>query len=278
MTTTHYIPNTNVPARVINNIPPNDYVPLFLTHGATGNGKNLGSINAGTSNAHQVFAVGLGGINRAFNIALGKAGQNTSAYQNIHQNIYNAAGTSISAFQSKFAATDPLRFSFMLKPDPSFNLPGYDGIVFIDVFNNTQLPGGNPLNYGMIYLVPPDHNTPNNYPDDAAFLKAVEASCITIVKAVDLYNTTHATAKNPYGLQAINNIRMCLFSGGIYRGYTVNQDTVALHNLLGLEQGIKAIAASNPIAEVVFENSFDTKTQQNVFRVIPAKLATSPTP
>ncbi len=270
---TNYIPNTSVEAEVIDHPVGNDYVSLYLQANETGNSKNVASVNAGTSNPGEVFSVGLGGINGSFAKALRKAGQDAAAYQNLHQAIYDAAGTNLSGIQNSFAATDPIRFSLMLKPDPSFNLPQYDGIVFIDVFNVNQLPKGNPLNYSMIYLVPPQASY---YPDDAAFQSAVEASCITILKALEIYNTIYAVTNNINGLETIEDVRMCLFSGGYYRG-AATQDSVALSNLKGLEKGILALnKAASANWKIYFENSFDNKTQQDVFRVIQAKLATSP--
>lgn len=269
---TYYIPNTNVEAQVIDPPSGSDYVSIFLGSGEQGNGKNIGSVNAGTSNYMQVFAVGLGGINASFANALSKAGQAAYEYQQIHQNLYDAAGKGLTAFESKFSAKDPVQFSLMLKPDPSFNLPKYDGIVFIDVFNAKQSPHGNNLNYSMIYLVPPDHT---NYPDEASFLKAVEASCITLVKALDTYNTKHAISGNTLGLETIENIRMCLFSGSIYRG-PYAQDDVALNNLSGLEKGLSRLGPKQTsITKVDFENSYDQTTKQNVFRVIQKKLSTT---
>jgi len=138
----------------------------------------------------------------------------------------------------------------MKKPDPSFNLPAHDGIVFIDVFNPNQRPHGNPLNYGMIYVVPPN-NSGSNYPNDSAFLEAIKATCITIVEALNDFNNLHAAPGNPAGLQPMNNVRMCLFSGGVYAGGTPPSD-VARYNLEGLESGIAA-GSGNTIALIEFE-------------------------
>ena len=268
---TYYIPNTKVEAQVINPPSGTDHVPLFLGYGDRGDRKFLGSVNAGTSNIGSVFKVGLGGINGGFKAALLKAGQTTADYQQLHQDLYDAAGKGQTSFKSDYKAVDPVRFSLMLKPDPSYNLPSYDGIVFVDAFNLTQMPHQNFLNQSMIYLVPPEYS---NYADEAAFLAAVEASCVTITQAVNMYNTTHAFSGNVAGLDTIENIRMCLFSGGIYRG-AATQDQVALHNLAGLEKGLTGSAGKpTTITKVTFENSFDTRTNQNVFRIIQGKLST----
>lgn len=268
---TYYIPNTSVQAVVIDPNPLDSYVSLFLEHGETGNGKNSGSVNAGTSNDGSVFAVGLGGINGAFANSLKKAGQDTDAYQQIHQNLYKAAGDKLSAFNSKFGSDDPVQFSLIQKPDPGFKLPNYDGIVFIDIFNSGQLPANNNLNYSMVYVVPPNRS---NYTDDKTFFNAIEATCITIVEALSLYNTKHAIPGNALALKAIENIRMCLFSGSIYRG-TAPQSGVADHNLKGLEHGFTSPhGKKSSIALVNFENSYDSQTRQNVFESIKSKLST----
>lgn len=244
-----YIPGTNVQAEILSPATPGGFVSLFLAKGETGN--HTGSVNAGTSNPGSVFAVGLGGINGAFASSLGKAGQNTNAYQAIHNNLYIKAGTGLTASQNKFGPNDPVCFSLIQKPAASFNLPQYDGIVFIDVFNNTQLPNGNPLNTAMIYLVPPNNN--GNYPDNAAFLAAVKATNITLVEALAAYNTTFAAPGNASGLQQISTVRMCLFSSGIYKG-NETADNVAAANLAGLEAGLTANVNSG-ITLVQFEFS-----------------------
>jgi hypothetical protein len=267
---TYYIPNTNVEAKVLDPNPMNSFVSLYLNNGDTNNGKYVGSVNAGTSNAGQVFVVGLGGINGAFKSVLKKT-QDTDAYETIHMNMYKASGSNRSEFSSKFTVNDPVQFSFMLKPDPKFSLPQYDGIVFIDVFNPKQFPNGNAQNYSMLYLVPPNRAY---YPDEKGFLDAVEATCITLVEALNEYNSKHAAPGNSLKLKPIEDIRMCLFSGGIYRGGTP-QDDVAAHNLLGLEAGFKTVGSTqNQVSQVEFENSFDNSTLQNVFESLKSKLST----
>ena len=260
---TLYIPQTDVRAEVIDPPSGSDFVSLFLKQHETGNGKYTASVNAGTSNTGSVFAVGLGGINGAFASSLSSAGQDTSQYQGIHQHLYDTA-TALSAYKADFDSNAPVRFSLMLKPDPSHGLPGYDGIVFIDVFKTDEVPNQNALNSAMIYVVPP---ASSNYSDENAFLTAIEASCQTISDAVGSYNGTYAVPGNSYKLDPIGNIRMCLFSGGIYRGSASVSD-VALHNLKGLEKGLSK--TSTGIDCVGFENS------EGAFDSIKDKLADSP--
>ncbi|ARV05292.1 hypothetical protein BTO04_00660 [Polaribacter sp. SA4-10] len=267
-----YIPNTNVKAKVLDPNPMNRYVSLFLKNNETDNGKNSGSVNAGTSNTGYLFSVGLGGINRAFKKSLKNAGQNTNTYQKIHQSLYDElSGSNLSAYNSKFSSADPVQFSIIRKPDPKIKLQGDDGIVFIDIFNPKEFPNGNPLNYSMIYVVPPNRE---NYTDNKTFLNAVEASCVNMIEALHLYNSEHAKPGNSSGLETIENIRMCLFSGGLYRGNTPQND-VARHNLLGIEGGLSNIGGKKSSIElVIFENSYDKDTMQNVFQSIKSKLST----
>lgn len=248
---TYFIPGTTVAAELLQPVPPSTFVSLFLGATETGNGNYSGSVNAGTSNAGSVFAVGLGGINGAFASSLGKAGQNTDAYQGIHDNLFHQAGSGLQAFSSNYTATDPVCFSLLQKPDPSFNLPGYDGIVFIDIFNPAQLPAGNSLNSAMLYVVPP---ASSNYPDIPSFLAAVKATNITLIKALAAYNSGHAGAGT--NLQPIGNIRMCLFSGGIYKGYA-SADDVAKNNLLGLSSGLTATGITNNAGISLVQFEFD---------------------
>ena len=273
MTNTHYIPNTSVEAVILDPTPMTGFAHLFLRNGETENGLYQGSVNAGTSNYGSVFAVGLGGINGAFDNKLtNHAGQDTSLYQGLHQTLYNNAGTALSAYQDQFAPTDPISFSLLLKPPVSYNMDDYDGIVFIDVFNANQLPFGNDLNYAMIYVVPPNAI---NYHSPQEFLHKVEQTNITLVNAVNLFNSKHATPGNTLGLQPIKDIRMCLFSGGYYRGAST-VDQVALHNLRGLETAFSS--ATTEVQTVYFENSWTDKIlpAQNSFRALKGQLASQP--
>ena len=230
-----FIPNTGVKAQILTPSTPSGFVSLFLENGERGSRNNLASLNAGTSNIGSVFAVGLSGINGAFSKTLSKAGQNTALYQTIHQKLYSDSGTALEFSQSNFTNTDPVRFSLIQKPAPSFQLPNYDGIVFLDVFQSNQIPHSNTFNAAMLYLVPPN-NYGTNYPNNQSFLNAVQASSQTIIKAMCIYNSQYATPGNLLGLSPIPTIRMCLFSGNIYKGNATVAD-VAQYNLKGLELG-----------------------------------------
>lgn len=270
---TYLIPNTAVEAKIIE--PRSGYASIFLGYGTTENDSMMASVNAGTSNFGSVFAVGLGGINGSFARKLTSTGQDCTKYQTIHQSIFDSAGDNVSGFQNKFGDGSPIIFSLMLKPDPVFNLPKYDGIVFIDIFESSQLPNQNARNYAMVYLVPPNSS---NYKDNDSFLKAVEASNVNILMALSMYNETYASAGNELGLKEIQTLRMCLFSGGIYRGNSITIPEVAKHNLRGLELGVnKFCSNANKIQLVEFENSHEhgAVEKQKVFQSIVDKLSTS---
>lgn len=242
----YHFPGTNVQADILQPNPSTGFVSLFY-HATETTGSNMLSVNAGTSNAGCLFEVGLSGINGAFANSLGNAGQQTNAYQTIHQQLYNASGSALTAFNNSFTPADPVQFCLLQKPDPSYNLSGYDGIVFIDIFNAAQLPNDNPLNYGMVYLVPPYSG---NYSSNAAFLQAIQASCLTIAFAIQTFNTVYAASGNTYNLQQANALRMCLFSSGIYGG-GIAKTEVAQYNLQGLQTAVSS--KNNTITLVEFE-------------------------
>lgn len=244
-----FIPNSNVEAVILPQS--GGYASLFMSQHDQGNGHNMASVNAGTSNAGYVFAVGLGGINLAIDRALTSSGQNTARYQAIHQALYDESGNDTTASKDGFTTTDPVQFVLMVKPDPAAALPKYDGIIFIDVFQKGQFPHQNQLNYGMVYVTPPNNQKyASNYANDSDFLKAVVVTSATVVAAVDLYNSKFANPGNANGLEIIETIRMCLFSGEIYRG-GADQNDVAESNIKGLSS---ALAQGNSqIKTVEFE-------------------------
>lgn len=267
---TTYIPNTNVRALVLDPKPGKDFVPLYENNAASS--QVLLSVNAGTSNTGCEFAVGLGGINGSFATALHNAGQDETLYQNLHKNLYLKSGITDSAFEDSFRPADPVQFLLVQKPKTSSLQPKpgitpfYDGTAFVDIFRDKEFPNGMPVNYGMLYLMPPKRS---NYSNDADFLTAVEVASETIVAAVESYNAM--IVNDGLKLNKIEVIRMCLFSGAIYAG-GVAQDKIALSNLSGLEKGWSGI---NPtVAAVEFENSFDRSSNQNVFRAIISHLTT----
>lgn len=263
--TTGFIPGTMVKATIIDPAQPKGLIPLFWGSADKGDGEMMSSVNAGTSNTGSVFAVGLGGINGAFDRTLRKAGQKTDHYQAIHQALYTQVGDDLSGAQTKFDEEAPIRFSLIQKPEPDFKLPDYEGIVFVDVFKPDLVPNGNALNCSMLYLVPPDSS---NYKDESSFLSAIEASCKTIIAAIELYNTVYAKADNYLELSRISILRICLFSGGIYRGYA-SQDHVATSNLKGLAA---ALTKETTLSGIEFENSYDDTTGQYVFQAIKNSL------
>ena len=235
---TYTIPKTSVEATILPLDPVTGFAALFLSGHETGNGKYMASVNAGTSNSGSVFKVGVGGINLGFKTALSHAGQATDLYMSIHQGLYDSlTGTDLSTARTDFTDTDPVILSLIQKPDPTAGLPQYDGIVFIDVFNPKQYPKGNKLNYAMVYVVPPDAS---NYSDGPSFMHAIKTTSETIIKALNAYNTQYADGSE---YMKIEDIRMCLYSGEIYRGPYPKTD-VAENNIAGLSSGIQALKAS----------------------------------
>jgi hypothetical protein len=271
---TYYIPGSNIKASILEPSTPTGHAHLYLASGDTQKGRVLGSVNAGTSNPGKVFAVGLGGINGGFKIALKDAGQNTKGYQPMHNDLYQATRQGFGATGQYQDSSYPALFSCIMKPDPNFNLFEYDGIVFVDVFTKLTYPNQNDNNYAMIYVMPPNFSHYNTQQD---FLDAVVKTNITLIKCVTDYNQ-YITQGHPgtNGLQAINTIRMCLFSGGWYRG-SATVDEVAIANLKGLERGIQNNpTASQSIECIEFENSYSADAGHGAFTEIKSQLATKP--
>jgi hypothetical protein len=234
----------------------------------------LGSVNAGTSNAGSVFAVGLGGINGGFKKALEDAGQNAKAYKPMHQDLYNATSQGFGTTGQYQDPSYPALFSCILKPDPKFHLFEYDGIVFVDVFTKKTYPNQNESNYAMIYVIPPNFD---NYHGQQDFLDAVSTTNETLIKCVVEYNK-YIVQGHPEtsDLKPINTIRMCLFSGGWYRG-SATVDEVANANLKGLELGIQNNPMASQFIELIeFENSYSADAGHGAFTAIESNLATSP--
>ena len=72
----------------------------------------------------------------------------------------------------------------------------------------------------MIYVVGPDGNTvrtggmrPVDQVSSGIFLKRTQQTASSIVSAVEHYNALHAVTKLPL----ISDVRMCLFSGNVFR-------------------------------------------------------------
>src|SRR6185437_13385638 len=107
----------------------------------------------------------------------------------------------------------------------------YEGVCFVDVFDPSLCPNGNPKNVAMVYAAPP-HGM--HYPVEADFLAAIEAMAVTIIKTVAAYNAEAAKQKLP----AIEVLRNTLFSSAIYNPNGVSKDKIARAIFAGMASGL----------------------------------------
>ena len=202
------------------------YVSLYLAAGEASPGA-FASVNAGNSNA---FFVGGGGLNAAF----AQAVQNPGAYLNLQTTLYNSAGASGLAYASHPASSGaPVSFAMVQKPAPGQAFHFYEGTVFIDIFQPGTAPGGNPANYAMIYVCPPNGA---NYASAAKFLAAVQATALNLIGAVRTYNQRLVPQLG--GLSRLAVMRLFLFSSGIYRPAQASVGQVAQAVCSGLLDGL----------------------------------------
>lgn len=254
MTSNYTFPGTSVQAEIIQPSTPTtdlvpSYVPLFLKPGQVSTG-TVASINAGTSNYNQEFEVGLGGINGAFNkVLVSHANQDTGRYKKIHQELFDSAQSNGSFFSTQYTLSDPVSFAYLTRPLTNDIFQTIDGTVIMDVFNSTQRPYGIAENYMMIYVLPPMGRRYQSLHD---FKSAVEKTAVIIIDAIQHYNSELALQ---HQLHKIDELRMCLYSGSIYRHHQATVDDVAVSNFNGLSKQLKKFGDSNTLKKVLFENS-----------------------
>lgn len=195
------IPGTSTAANFI--ALTSEYPPLFYSAGKPG--PKMGSVNAG----NQALYVGGGGVNRGFNNALTKAGQDTSAYQTrqnalLHKTAADTTGT------ETYADTDPISFSSVMNSPVAHDK--LTGLTFVDIFGAGRLPHNNPANIAMVYTTPPDGRT---YPMRDGFLTDVEATATKLIRSV----ATHNASADSHGVSTLPAVRMCLYSSGIFNAH-----------------------------------------------------------
>jgi hypothetical protein len=182
------------------------YPPLY--DDATANGTlNLASVNAGQSNT---LLVGAGGVNQQFladlsppqknaNLSSGGAG-NGDDYQDRHKKLLAKAVAGGAPWEA-YANTDPCAFSYVCPTQVNTAAGYWEGVCFVDVFDATLCPGGNPKNFAMLYVAPPYGP---HFATPALFLAAIEATAVNIVRAIAGYNAI-AAAQNLPILEALRN-------------------------------------------------------------------------
>ena len=229
------------------------FSPIFLD--SSTNSKVMGTVNAGNSDSNGLW-VGGGGINGQFEKELNPTqASKINRYRILHQDLFGKAGnggqTSFGASDLN-ASTDPVQFMMVkLRPDDPAWTGDYDGTVFVDVFNSGEVPAGNAKNYAMIYIAPPNGSrmdaTGNPAYSKAAFLQAVKLTAKNILDALTHYNAQYAGSN---GLEKIEVLRICAFSGGIYRHPSATEVEVVQK----IYEGLQAVLVFTGVKEVQFEN------------------------
>lgn len=204
------------------------HVPLY--YGKGGGRAPMASVDAGDSRG---LYVGGGGINRAFAAALKP--QDCDRYRVRHRELlqrFEAEG----ADSASYGDDDPTRFSLLYAEHPVTRRKGWhDGICYVDVFGERLCPQGNPNNAAMLYAAPP---CGDNYDDAHAFLAAVRATAGNIATAIGRYNGQAPAL----GLPAIEVLRLCLYSSGIYNTLKVDVNAIARSIYDGLHEVLKGDA------------------------------------
>lgn len=201
--------------------PPQLYYPAQET------GLTLASVNAGNSDG---LWVGGGGLNKAFGelLSADDTGQHTAQYGPLHKALIAKADASGEVFDS-YPAGNPVSFCYARTIKVTSAAGWYDGVCFLDVFGSAVVPHGNVKNAAMLYVAPPKDT---NYADADAFLKAIGETAEHIVATVAAYNTNVAAQ---HQLPAIEALRMCLYSSGIYnRKLNVSRHRIARAIYAGL--------------------------------------------
>ena len=178
------VPGTQVALTFIS-VPIGEHCPLY--YDAAEGSLNLASVNPG--NSYQLYVGGEGG-NGQFHDDLQDAGQQkvddyASRHQALAAKVTQKGGSASETYQD----VDPMCFSY----------------VQVNKLN----PKNNAKNAAMLYLAPPDGS---NYPKEADFLAAIKAAATYVVRTIAGYNAVAAQD----GLPAIEVLRSCLFSSGIY--------------------------------------------------------------
>ena len=198
------VPGTAIHVRFDSFTP--QYPPLY--DGATAKSTlNLASVNAGQSNT---LLVGAGGVNQQFladlsppqknaNLSTTGAG-NVDDYQDRHKKLLAKAVAGGAPWEA-YANTDPCAFSYVCPAQVNTAAGYFEGVCFVDVFDATLCPGGNPKNFAMLYVAPPYGP---HFATPALFLAAIEATAVNIVRAIAGYNAI-AAAQNLPILEALRN-------------------------------------------------------------------------
>ncbi len=229
-------PNTKIKYTLLGSAPESKFSAIYYASSDAKNaGHQMASVNAGDPGLY----VGGGTINAHFGEVVPDANQYT-AIHNIALDQVRKAPTDTITVTTTFESVTPLPVSVVLASladgDSGSGSPSA-GTTFLDVFSKDSRPDSLPENYAMIYIVPP-HGS--RYDTDKAFLSAVGTAATRSVNVVSKYNELLSGDLAGMGLQPINVIRMCLFSGGAFRRAGLESSQVAKANFDGLNAALQS--------------------------------------
>ena len=212
----------------------------------------MASVNAGDPQLY----VGGGTINLAFQGQVPQPGD----YARIHEEALNAARHG-KATHTQFPPDAPVRLVQVTRSedDPKDGGVGA-GTVFLDVFAAGKSPHQVVENHAMAYVVPPNGRL---IPDRHDFLDGVARTATNLVASLATYNAavTAGTKSAYHGLEAITDLRTCLFSGGQFRHPETSVEDVARTIAMALDQALAASPSGLHLVE--FESG------QGEFSVVP---------
>jgi hypothetical protein len=218
------IPGTNVDASFFTfakSLPP-------LYYGANEGSLILASVNAGNSDG---LCVGLRGVNGGFptelttnakqqNVNLNGCGTTVTKddYHFRHLKLLAKAGKNGAAVET-YSATDPSAFCYVNSRRVGSNVTNwYEGVCFVDVFDAGLRPWANRNNACMLYVAPPYGG---HYSSDAAFLAAIQATAVNIIKTLAGYNAIAAQSLTIAAASGAPSITMNPSNATVVEGGTV---------------------------------------------------------
>ena len=234
----------------------------------------LASVNAGNSDG---LCVGLGGVNGRFLAELQLTQKNANLnqcvagskddYQDRHQKLLAKAQAAGGVAYESYQNIDPCAFSYANTSQVNNVAGWHDGVCFVDVFDATLCPTGNQKNRAMLYIAPP-YGAGSNYSTNAAFLKAIEATAVNIIKTIAGYNAIAAQQNLPL-IQALRNT---LYSSGFYCKPGVGPDEIARAIFAGFQAELSRCTDCG-LVELQFPVGDSSKP---LFGVVQADLSTTP--
>lgn len=252
---------------------PNQYPPLY--EAANQGSLNLASVNAGNADT---LCVGLGGVNLQFLSDLSPTQKNANLnqcnkagsrddYQDRHVKLLEAAAAGGPAWE-RYANTDPCAFSYVEPTGLGPNSATYEGVCFVDVFDPKLCPGGDPKNFAMVYVAPPDGQY---FQTHASFLAAIQTTAENMIRAVAGYNAIAAAN----GLPLVEALRNTLFSSSIYNRVPHLPQVPLAVIARAIFAGIASELAKHPdcgLVELQFPVGDGSKLQGDVFAALKSDL------